>query len=124
MQAKYVQRGEHVDFRPDRDVPAGQIVIIGKLVGVAKLSIPANTLGSLALSGVYDVLKPARCAFSTGSSVYWDPARGSAVTTGENFLGLAVQTSRIEDQTVRVILNSGGVSVENTPTGTIHWQTI
>ena len=59
-----------------------------------------------------------------GSSVYWDPARGSAVTTGENFLGLAVQTSHIEDQTVRVILNSGGVSVENTPTGTIHWQTI
>ena len=64
MQARYIQRGESIDFLPDRDIAAGEIVIRNDLIGVARIPVKKGTLGSLALSGVFDVTKPVRCAFS------------------------------------------------------------
>ena len=52
MKARYVQRGESIDFIPAFDVAAGDIVKVGSLVGVAKLDIKAGELGALALCGV------------------------------------------------------------------------
>lgn len=37
MQARYIQRGESIDFLPDRDIAAGEIVIRNGLVGVARI---------------------------------------------------------------------------------------
>ena len=54
MDARYVQRGDAIDYTPMDDVAAGDIVVLaGKLVGVAKLDIKAGELGALALTGVY-----------------------------------------------------------------------
>ena len=119
MQARYIQRGESIDFVPERDIAAGEIVIRNGLIGVAK----KGTLGSLALSGVFDVTKPVRCAFSVGAAVYWDTVRQSAVTSGELLLGLAAESSKLNDSHVRVILNSGGITINNNE-ATINWQTI
>ena len=55
MKARYVQRGESIDFIPASDVAAGDIVKVGSLVGVAKLDIKAGELGALALCGVYEI---------------------------------------------------------------------
>ena len=123
MQARYIQRGESIDFLPDRDIAAGEIVIRNSLVGVARIPVKKGTLGSLALSGVFDVTKPVRCAFSVGAAVYWDAARQSAVTSGDQLLGLAAESSRVNDSHVRVILNSGGITVNSNET-TLNWQTI
>ena len=60
MQARYIQRGESIDFLPDRDIAAGEIVIRNGLIGVARIPVKKGTLGSLALSGVFDVTKPVR----------------------------------------------------------------
>ena len=54
MQARYIQRGESIDFLPDRDIAAGEIVIRNDLIGVARIPVKKGTLGSLALSGVFD----------------------------------------------------------------------
>lgn len=123
MDARYIQRGESLDVVPERDIAAGEIVVMGNLAGVARLPIRRGELGSLALSGVFEMVKPARCAFSTGSLVFWDAARHSAVTTGDVPLGLAAQSAALNDGKVRVILNSGGVSV-NSSESTLRWQTI
>ena len=53
MKARYVQRGESIDYTPTADVAAGDVVQQGKLVGVAKLDMKAGELGALALCGVY-----------------------------------------------------------------------
>lgn len=123
MQARYIQRGESIDFLPDRDISAGEIVIQNGLVGVAKIPVKKGTPGSLALSGVFDVTKTVRCAFSVGAAVYWDTVRQSAVTSGDLLLGLAAENSKLNDSHVRVILNSGGITVNGRDT-TLNWQTI
>ncbi len=123
MQARYIQRGESIDFVPERDIAAGEIVIRNGLIGVARIPVKKGTLGSLALSGVFDVTKPVRCAFSVGAAVYWDTVRQSAVTSGELLLGLAAESSKLNDSHVRVILNSGGITISNNE-ATINWQTI
>ena len=123
MQARYIQRGESIDFLPDRDISAGEIVIRNGLVGVAKIPVGKGTPGSLALSGVFDVTKTVRCAFSVGAAVYWDTVRQSAVTSGELLLGLAAESSKLNDSHVRVILNSGGITINNNE-ATLNWQTI
>lgn len=123
MQARYIQRGESIDFLPDRDISAGEIVIRNGLVGVAKIPVGKGTPGSLALSGVFDVTKTVRCAFSVGAAVYWDIVRQSAVTSGELLLGLAAESSKLNDPHVRVILNSGGITINNNE-ATLNWQTI
>ena len=123
MQARYIQRGESIDFLPDRDISAGEIVIQSGLVGVAKIPVGKGTPGSLALSGVFDVTKTVRCAFSVGAAVYWDTVRQSAVTSGELLLGLAAESSKLNDSHVRVILNSGGITINNNE-ATLNWQTI
>ena len=124
MQARYIQRGESVDLRPAREIAAGEIVIQNGLVGVAKIPIAAGELGSIALSGVFDVVKTAHCAFSTGSAVYWDAARQSAVTSGDVLLGLAAESAKLTDSRVRVILNSGGITVNSYPENSLNWQTV
>lgn len=124
MQARYVQRGESVDLRPDCEISAGEIVVRDGLVGVAKIAVKKGELGSIALSGVFDVVKPARCAFSTGSTVYWDALRQSAVASGTVLLGLAAESAKLTDSTVRVILNSGGVTINQYPENSLNWQTI
>ena len=116
MQARYIQRGESIDFVPERDIAAGEIVIRNGLIGVARIPVKKGTLGSLALSGVFDVTKPVRCAFSVGAAVYWDTVR-------QLLLGLAAESSKLNDSHVRVILNSGGITISNNE-ATLNWQTI
>ena len=123
MQARYIQRGESIDFLPDRDISAGEIVIQNGLVGVAKIPVKKGTPGSLALSGVFDVTKTVRCAFSVGAAVYWDAERKSAVTSGDLLLGLVAENSKLNDSYVRVILNCGEITVNGRNT-TLNWQTI
>ena len=57
MLARYVQKGDAIDYRPTEAVAAGDVVIIADLIGIARLDIEAGTLGSLAVVGVFDVVK-------------------------------------------------------------------
>ena len=50
--ARFIQTGDAVDYTPGADVSAGDVVVQGDLVGVAKLDIAAGKAGSLALTGV------------------------------------------------------------------------
>ena len=72
MKARYVQRGDAIDYTPMEDVAAGDVVVLsGKLVGVAKLDIKAGELGALALVGVYEFAKAEGIAFAAGMEVGW-----------------------------------------------------
>ena len=110
MIARYVQKGEAIDYRPSEAVAAGDVV--GNLVGIARLDIAANTLGSLAVVGVFDVEKAAG-AVTVGAAVYWDAANHKATTTstGNPYLGKAVLAAESADEQVRVLLNAPFVAV-------------
>ena len=68
---RYVQKGEAVDYRPTENVAAGDVIVQGSLVGVARLDIEAGTLGSLAVVGVFDAPK-AFGEIAVGTPLYWD----------------------------------------------------
>ena len=110
MKARYVQRGDSIDYTPMEDVAAGDVVILsGKLVGVAKLDIKAGELGALAVVGVYEIATGG-AAVAMGDVVSVDPATGKVVaagTSGAVKLGHAVTAATASDATVNVRLAQG-----------------
>ena len=109
MKARYVQRGDSIDYTSTLDVAAGDIVKVGSLVGVAKLDIKAGELGSLALVGVYEV-ESNGTAIEAGAVVFIDPATGKVCAEGASGavkFGHAVQSAAATDATVVVRLCQG-----------------
>ncbi len=81
--ARFIQDGNSIDYTPGADVTAGDVIVQGSLIGVAKVDIPANKLGALAVRGVFDVVK-ANEQQALGAALYWDadgnPYNGTAGT--------------------------------------------
>lgn len=107
MYAKYVQKGDSIDYRPSENIAAGDVIVVADLIGVARLDIAAGTLGSLAVVGVFDVVK-ATTAVTAGSTVYWDAgAKQATLVSGSNhYLGKAIAAADGSDEHVRVLLNA------------------
>ena len=123
FQAAFVQAGENIDHTPVAAVAAGQVVVQGSMIGVAKTPIAAGALGALAVKGVFDVVK-ANEQQALGAALYWDAdgdpyggtaGTGCATTTagGNTFIGFAQAAAGATDETVRVLW-SGPVALTNT----------
>ena len=115
--ATFVHDGAAIDYTPGSAVAAGDVVVQGDLVGVAKLDIKANTLGALAVTGVFDFPKTTGggTALTAGTVAYWDAVNAVATATsvGNKQLGKVVQDAADADETVRVRLE--GTSVASNP---------
>ena len=109
--ATYVHEGKSIDYTPGSDVSAGDVVVQGDLVGIAKLDIAASALGALAVTGVFDLPKTTGVgeAIPAGANVYWDAGDGVAKTDDESGankgLGKAIAAAGDDDETVRVRLS-------------------
>jgi predicted RecA/RadA family phage recombinase len=116
--AIFVQNGEAIDYTPSTAVAAGDVVVQGDLIGVAKTPIAANALGALAVWGVFDFPKATAggSALAAGTTVYWDAVAKQATATsiGNKQLGKVVRAAVDADATVRVRLD-GIASVANNP---------
>ena len=88
--SKRVSQGDNIDYTPSTAVTAGDVVVVGTMVCVAPLDIPANTLGAVAYAGVFLCPKDTS-APAIGVAIYWN-ATGSPVggTAGS---GCATTTS-------------------------------
>ena len=108
--ARFIHDGSSIDYTPAADVTAGDVVVQGDLIGIAKLDIATDALGALAVTGVFDVPKTAGVgeAITAGAKVYWDVADGVAKTDDEaganKYLGKVVAAAGDADTTVRVRL--------------------
>jgi predicted RecA/RadA family phage recombinase len=108
MPTTYVQKGNSIDYTPVANVAPGDVVVQGDLVGVAVRPIGANTLGSLAVAGVFDFPKAAG-AITAGARLFWNDTTKVATTAdagGANkFLGKAVLAAASGHETVRARLS-------------------
>ncbi len=105
FEAKFVQNGDSIDIAAGSNgIAAGEVVISGELVGVAKLDIPANTTGAVATTGVYDVVKAADAVFTVGAPVYFNTSDRNAVadSSGNTKIGIAVADAISGGATVKV----------------------
>lgn len=118
-QAQFVHDGDAIDYTPSSAIDAGEIIVQNDLVGIAKLDIPADELGALAVTGIYDVPRGAATAFNPGDEIYWDDdgtseagGTGAAVATSDGgnnpFMGYAVLASpdTAASPTVRILLRN------------------
>lgn len=102
--ASYVQPGDAIEHTPGSAVAAGDVVVIGTIVGVAPKPIAANALGSVDISGVFAMPKGSE-AISAGAAVNYYAASGivTAAATGVA-CGKAVAAAATGAATVNVLL--------------------
>ena len=105
-----------VDYTPGSAVTAGDVVLIGTVVCVAPVDIPANTLGALHTEGIYKFPKTTDVV-TAGDAIYWDVdgdpyggtlgsgAADTAASTG-NLIGWATAAAGATDTYVYVELNN------------------
>jgi len=107
MEARFIHEGKAIDYTPTADMVAGTVVVLGDRVGVSIVDIPANVLGALQVTGVFDFEKD-NTVIPLYGRVYWDAtAKKATVTaTGNTLLGIALDAAVATDTIVRVRLNS------------------
>ena len=119
FQGRFIQEGLAVDYTPGADVAAGDVVVQGNVVGIAKnpIDYDASETGSLTLSGVFEVVKAEEALATVGASIYWDetgnPYEGTggtgaatATPTSNTFMGYVLVAAASDDETVKILLRS------------------
>lgn len=81
MANQFLQDGELLDYTPSSAVAAGDVVLLTDRVFVAPRAIPANTLGSVATCGVFQIQKTTGEAWTMGQKLYWNAGTSKATTT-------------------------------------------
>lgn len=104
---------DYVPHTPNADVAAGAVVVLGSIAGIAPRPIPANTLGSVAIDGVFGDVPKATGAgtdYPVGTRVNWYAASGIVVTgaTGVNF-GFIAEKPATTDAVCKVALFQAGL---------------
>lgn len=107
----YKQVDDTIHFTPSEDIGAGQVLVVGELVGVTKVDCVADRRAALHTRGVFRFPKtgaPSGAEIAAGAVVYWD-ATGEVVTTdadtGTNKrVGITTDDAASADTSVEVIL--------------------
>lgn len=107
MPAKFIQDGSAIDYTPGADTPAGTVVVQADLVGVTRVDLKANQLGSLAVTGVFEFPKAlgVGSAIPIGTLTHWDATNQVATKTagaGTKLIGKCVKATVDADTVVRV----------------------
>lgn len=81
--AEYWQRGEALDYHNTTDalIPANTIVQICSRIGVTGTAIAPGEVGSLHVSGVWEIKKTGTAEIAMGQTVYFD---GTGITDAAN----------------------------------------
>ena len=103
--ASYVQDGDLLDYTPGSAVAAGEVVVIGSLVGVAPRAIAANALGALAVEGVYEIPCATGATGAQGSAISYYATSGVAHASTGTAAGKLAKARLAADTSVQVLLN-------------------
>lgn len=90
MSARFISIGDRINHTPSGNVSAGHVVAVGGLLGVATEAIPANTLGTLNVEGIFELKLASGKTFTRGDAVYVTAHEAS--DTGA-FFGYAIANS-------------------------------
>jgi predicted RecA/RadA family phage recombinase len=106
-QATYVSDGKYIDHTPGSALSAGEVVVLGDLVGVVERPLSSGEAGALAVDGVFDFSKNTGVAYTMGTILYWDDTNNVVTTTasGNKQIGKVARAAASADTTVRVRLS-------------------
>lgn len=105
--ATYWQRGETLDYRntTDTKIEANTIITFGSHIGVAGTDILPGELGSLHVTGIFEIPKTGTATIEMGIDVYFD-GDGITATGGDGTIpaGYAAQAAAAADTVILVKL--------------------
>lgn len=93
----YVQDGKIINYRNNGAEPIleGKVVVLTDRIGVSTFAVQPGLLGSLELSGVYEMDAENTAAFTMGQTVYWDDENkrvtATKADTGAVLAGIVVE---------------------------------
>lgn len=108
MKAKYIHKGESLDYKntTKNKIAAGDVLVIGSRIGVAGTDMNPGELGSVHVSGVYEIEKKEAVEITVGSIVYL-AADGITTTATDNTpAGYVTADSEAESTKVWVKINA------------------
>ena len=105
----FVQPGNTLDLSAPAALSSGDVVQVGKLIGVAEKDAQSGETVAVSVVGVYSLNRNATDTFAQGDLVYWD-ATAKEVTTnsaaGANaLLGASVEALAAGAGSIKVRLN-------------------
>jgi predicted RecA/RadA family phage recombinase len=103
--ASYVSQGDILDHTPSSAVAAGDVVVIGAIIGVAPRPIAANTLGALAVEGVFEMPVATGATGAQGSAINWYAVSGVAHASTGVAAGKLAKPRLVGDTSVHVNVN-------------------
>lgn len=106
MKANFSHRGESLDYTnaTGAKIDAGDILVVGDLVGVAGTDIPDGDTGSVTVAGVFEMPKTGTNAITLGSKVYFDGTGITDTASSNSLAGYAAQAAASGDTTCFVKL--------------------
>ncbi|WP_168565150.1 DUF2190 family protein [Crateriforma spongiae] len=104
--AIYVHEGVTIPIVTDVEIAAGDVVVLEKLVGVAKFGICAGARGSITLSGVFDVVKDPTTNIPAGTILYWSKISHHVIKNQyqHSMIGISVEDAPPSTPSVKVKL--------------------
>ena len=105
--AIFVSDGNTLPIVPESDVAAGSVVVVGKIVGIAKFGISAGSRGSITVRGVFDVVKDPTTNIPAGTILYWSQISWHVVKNAyaHSMIGKAIEAAPPGTLTVRLSLS-------------------
>ncbi|MDA9859337.1 DUF2190 family protein [Rubripirellula sp.] len=104
--AIYVHEGVTIPIVTDVEIPAGNVVVLGKLVGIAKYGICENSRGSITVAGVFNLVKDPTTNIPAGTILYWSKISHHVIKNAyaHSMIGIAVEHAPPSSLTVKVKL--------------------
>lgn len=106
MKATYWQKGDTLDYKNNTEatIEANTVINLVTRVGIAGTSIPAGEVGTVHVSGVFEMDKVAAEGIALGTLVYFTGTAITATATDNTPAGYAITAAAAADATVYVKL--------------------
>lgn len=108
MAKNYVSEGDVLNVVAGAAIAAGDVVLLGKRIGVALAAIAVGETGAASVSGIWTINKLGTDVVAQGDLLYWDnTAKRLTTTVGTNTLaGYAAKAAGNGALTVDIKLNA------------------
>lgn len=101
--AEHIQKGDVIDYTPAIATAYHEVVPLTSKIGVALEPIAANTAGSVAITGVWEIAAATSLAIAVGDVVYYNATNSNIDKTNTGVpAGVAVTAKAAAGTTVRV----------------------
>ncbi|MDK2124153.1 DUF2190 family protein [Parachitinimonas caeni] len=107
MARNFVKSGQVMDVRASSPIRSGEVVVLGKRLGVALGDIAVNQLGAVQMQGVFLLPKNPADAVSQGDLLYWNASNRQLTSTasGNTLAGYAFAPAAAGSSSAELCLN-------------------